>query len=373
MYFFIDESGQTGSNLFDKDQPLFYYGVINSKLNLDVLALPDLIKMRKKLGVERLHAKKLGNDKIELIAHDILKLKRKFNFMLDIYVVNKYDYAIITFFDQIFDQGMNDAVPWTSYWTPLRYILLIKLAYLFSEELAIKAWQARTMENDESANKLLAEICQAIIDNVDTIPDERSREIIVDVLLWAKKHPEKIKYNSGNKTDNLQISPNLIGFQSVLHGIARRLKTIGKTSSTIIVDRQLQFNPAQEWLASAFNNLREIPFVLGPGMPLMDLRTMPSDPIRCTPGTDSVGLELVDIYLWIFKRITENKYVPDSLKLLIQDQSYHGLYDEISLQAISARWSPFFDSLPNPEGEQLERLKEQLEAMELERKQRQSI
>lgn len=40
MYFYVDESGQTGLELFDGNQPFLYYGVLSSKVNLDLLTLP---------------------------------------------------------------------------------------------------------------------------------------------------------------------------------------------------------------------------------------------------------------------------------------------------------------------------------------------
>ncbi|WP_166370308.1 hypothetical protein [Psychromonas sp. SA13A] len=39
MCFYVDESGQTGLELFDENQPSLYYGVLRSKVNIDVLAL----------------------------------------------------------------------------------------------------------------------------------------------------------------------------------------------------------------------------------------------------------------------------------------------------------------------------------------------
>ena len=42
MYFYIDESGQTGLELFDDNQPFLYYGVLSSKFNLDELCLPHV-------------------------------------------------------------------------------------------------------------------------------------------------------------------------------------------------------------------------------------------------------------------------------------------------------------------------------------------
>ena len=63
-------------------------------------------------------------------------LKRDVRFSL--YKVVKPDHAIITFFDQVFDSGVNKAVRWDHYWTPLRYPLLFKVAYLFDEVFALR-------------------------------------------------------------------------------------------------------------------------------------------------------------------------------------------------------------------------------------------
>ncbi len=59
MFFFVDESGNTGLNLFDPIQPILYYGVLSSHADLDVAALPRVEEMRKILGVPRIHSKEL--------------------------------------------------------------------------------------------------------------------------------------------------------------------------------------------------------------------------------------------------------------------------------------------------------------------------
>ena len=59
MYFYVDESGNSGSNLFDPNQPRLHYGVLGCAKNLDIIAEPMLARLRKELGVKRLHAKDL--------------------------------------------------------------------------------------------------------------------------------------------------------------------------------------------------------------------------------------------------------------------------------------------------------------------------
>ncbi len=58
-FFYVDESGHTGPNLFDDSQPFLYYGTLSSKLNLDVLGKKYIPAIRKKVETKRLHAAEL--------------------------------------------------------------------------------------------------------------------------------------------------------------------------------------------------------------------------------------------------------------------------------------------------------------------------
>lgn len=368
MYFYVDESGQTGLNLFDESQPFLYYGVLRSKLNLDLLAEKDLRPLRKKLGVDRLHAAELGNGRLVEIADDLHKIKKKYDLRFDFHVVAKADHAAISFFDQVFDQGMNPAVPWSAYWTPLRYVLLIKIASLFDENTLKKSWEARISTNDKRANQLLTEVCETLLSRASSIPDVRSREIINDSLSWAINNIGAISYNAHSKKDTLQISPNLIGFQSVMHRIAYRLEKEKCTAKKVIVDRQSQFNAAQEWIANFYHKVRDVPWVTGIDLPEMDLTHMPTVPISCTAGTDSAGLELVDIYIWVFKRHMEKKSLANELAPLINGQLHRGSYDEISINALMNRWGQWFQDLPEPSGKDFEKIKKFIAKQEEKRK-----
>ena len=370
MYFYVDESGQTGLELFDSNQPFLYYGVLSSNVNLDVLALPKIIELRAKLGVERLHAAELGNGRLIEIVDEIENLRKKYNIKFDFYRVDKKDHAIICFFDQTFDQGVNPSVPWTLYWTPLRYVTLTKLAYLFDDEMLKDAWKARIDINNKNAEKLLIDVCQRVLNKVHILPDARSIKVITDAMNWVIKNPEKIYYNAASKKDRLQIAPNLIGFQSVMHGIARRLERSKKKAKKIVVDRQSQFNNAQEWIAELYQGATKLPepMELGPGLPSMDLRYMPTTKIECTPGTESAGLEIVDIYIWVFKRHMENKELAVQLYPLIKKQLHKGMYDEVSISALNKRWGTWFKELPEVSSQEIDRGRELISFDEQRRK-----
>lgn len=346
MYFYVDESGHTGGNLFDPDQPTLYYGVLSSKLNVDAIAEQPLQAMRKASGVDRLHANVLGNGGLVKILPNLIKLQKQLDFRFDLYKVAKPDHAVISFFDQVFDSGVNPAMTWTGYWTALRYIALIKIASLFDESLAIAAWQARITTDTTAAMAQLQAVCRTLIDRLERLPDARSRELFGDVLRWAVNNPGEIGYNVHDKHSRLQILPNIVGFQSVMHGIAARIKATGKDAVKIVVDQQSQFNKAQKTLADFYASAREIDWAGGPGMPVMDLTNMPKVPILFSSSKDSAGLELVDIHLWVFKRFMEDKELAPELFALIKPHLYRGRTDEISLAALTKRWTAHFEKMP---------------------------
>lgn len=357
MFFYVDESGNTGTDLFDDNQPVLYYGVLSSKVNIDLLAEKNVAKLREKLGVNRLHASELGNGGLVPIASDLIRIQKEFDISFDFYQVSKVDHALISFFDQVFDAGLNPAVPWTSYWTPLRYILLLKVAALFDEEILKRAWSARIDTNDERAESELVKICCEIRHRVSKLPDQRSRQIISDALKWVEDNPKEIQYNVKDKDELMWITPNIIGFQSVMRGIAARIIKHKVKHSKIIVDQQSQFNKSQRSLADYFSKARGSSFVTGPGLPEINFDGMPTTPIVFSSSYNSVGLELVDIYIWIFRRYLEQKELAAELFSIIELQLNRGRTDEISLNGIAERWSKWFENLPEPTEEQLSKAK----------------
>jgi len=353
MFFYVDESGHTGTNLFDDNQHVLYYGVLSSKFDIDLFAEKNVAKLREKLGVSRLHASELGNGGLVLVTSDLIIIQKEFDISFDFYQVSKVDHALISFFDQVFDSGLNPLIPWTAYWTPLRYVLLLKVASLFDEEILKRAWSARIDTNDERAEIELVNVCCEIRHRVSKLPDQRSRQILSDALKWVEDNPKEIRYNVKDKDALMWITPNIIGFQSVMHGIAARIIKYKVKNTRIIVDQQSQFNKSQRSLADSFSKARESSIVTGPGMPEINFNGMPTAPIAFSSSYNSVGLELVDIYIWIFKRFLERKELATGLLPIIKLQLHKGRTDEISLNGIAKRWSKWFENLPEPTEEQI--------------------
>lgn len=80
MCYFVDDSGNTGLHPFDPAQPMLHYGVLGTRVNLDVIVEPLLRTLRKELGVNRIHANELGVAKLTTVAGRIKKFNKKLDF-----------------------------------------------------------------------------------------------------------------------------------------------------------------------------------------------------------------------------------------------------------------------------------------------------
>lgn len=353
MYAYIDESGNTGSHLFDDAQSVLYYGLLTCTKNLDRIAEDPLARLRAELGVDRIHASQLGVGKLVPVLDWLCTFQKKNDLRFNVYRVMKKDHAILSFFDQVFDSGMNDAVPYTWYFGPMRYLLVQEIASLFDEDLAKRAWETRRNQSVASCAEELSDICTILCERAQTFHDPRLREISVGALKWAAKYPEKISYGTNNRESALQISPNLVGFQQVLTGLAARSQKMDRDVRRIIVDRQNEFNTAQELLGNTYRSMKSAgPMKMMPGMPSLDWTHMPDTPFEFTAGDQSAGLELVDVYLWIAKRRFEGKPTSKEGLRLLYGQRHRGCTDEVSLAGLERRWG-HLRHLPEPNAEAL--------------------
>jgi hypothetical protein len=341
MYFYVDESGHSGSDLFDEQQPNLYYGVLSSSENIDVIAEKEIACLRKQVNHDRLHANELGIGRLMEIAPQIEKLQKSLDISFDVYRFVKADHPIISFFDQVFDSGMNDAVSYETYWTPKRYLVLLNVAMMFTPEIAKMAWAARIESNDKLAQQQLVEVCKALLKRVNEAPFPPIRKIIRGAISWAENNPGEIHYNVSNKKDVTTILPNAVAFQLVMQGIANRLAESSATATKIVVDRQSQFNKSQKWLAKFYGDARGIDVQTGsPGMPQADWSHMPTIPIQIATDAPSAGLELVDLRLWVTKKMLEKKAPRELIDRILGPHLERTMTDDISLSSIADRWLP---------------------------------
>jgi hypothetical protein len=126
---------------------------------------------------------------------------------------------------------------------------------------------------------MLVQVCPELAERTSSLPDARSIGLITDTLTWAAANPSEVSCNSNTKKGRLSFMPNIIGFQSVMLGIAAPLTKTERKASRRVVDQQPQFKTAQRTLAGLCTAARSIKFTFGPGLPEVSLKGMPTIPI----------------------------------------------------------------------------------------------
>ena len=363
MYFHIDESGNTGNNLFDSDQPRLSYGVLSSLINADALCIEAHKSIQRIIGEDQIHANKLGIGGLIEIAPYLIGIQRKMKFDFDYYFIEKLDYALVLFFDSVFDAGLNDAVKWDTYWTPLRYLLIHKLAALFDEPLLQESWRLCTEKRIEHyENDIVGLLSEVRARAVRSELDPRSVELIIDALDFGIAKPMELDFGC---PDQKMVSPNAVGFQFVVSCIARRVrKKKRKKASSIIIDMQHQFNRAQIGthynLSRISEGIKKAPhnekshYLNHPLFATFDEADithegLPDRELTVSRSVDSIGLQIVDVYLWIANKIISGQELPDELMYLWSLFVRRSSIDGISLEGMERRFMEFEKMLPKLE------------------------
>lgn len=360
MFFHIDESGNTGNNLFDSEQPRLSYGVLSSQRNVDVLCSSIYKKILHDIDDNQIHANKLGIGGLTTIAPHLIQIQKKMKFNFDYYFIEKKDYALVLFFNAVFDFNLNKSVNYELYWTPIRYLLIHKLSILFDEELLKESWRLcieRKIKNfQHDIINLLSKLRQKAI---NSSLDSSSIEKIVNALNYGIANPLKLDF--GYPDPNV-ISPNAVGFQFIASGIAHRARRKKqKQVFSILVDRQSQFNTAQ---INTYNNQVKIAESIKKAPhyekdyyykhPLFSTlkkddivcKGLPDREITISKSADSIGLQIVDVYLWITNKIISGQKIPIELQELWLLFARRSITNNISLEGMSARFSDFEKKLP---------------------------
>ena len=102
VFFHIDESGNTGNNLFDKQQPVLSYGMLSSRWDVDTHATAERAAILRIIGAPSLHANQLTPTQLREISSALIELHNRFEFHFDYYFIDKPSFAVVTFFNAVF-------------------------------------------------------------------------------------------------------------------------------------------------------------------------------------------------------------------------------------------------------------------------------
>lgn len=296
VYAYTDESGNTGLDIFNADQPVFHTLTIFAKRDLNAAAATPVAEWCNKLGVSELHAKDLRVPKLSVIAADVAAfLKAETPMYLFTSVVKRHQ-AAMKFADTVLDAGINKAVsPMWYNARPLRMRLALGLAEHLTPRMERAFWKA-FRENDPAGFKdVVDRVESAVAMRVD---DPRGRELLGDALRWASKNPGELLVKQG-KLD----APNLVAFSFIVQGFHDLFAGTDLRVKAFIHDEQNEFMKSFRWTYDIMHKLR---FGDSAFLPSWEEADTFECPLTEETGSSAPALQVVDILLWLLKRYMKN-------------------------------------------------------------------
>ncbi len=365
MYAFVDETGNTGGNLFDSDQPLFLTAALITRSDFDKSYKNSFDAICAKAGINCLHAVELGFGGIEEVAPPLLKLLKSADARFFVSRVEKRYLLATKFFDTFFDSGENPAVPWQVYnIRPLRLILAFKVAHLLDHHVAQMFWTMLMERSEVRARAMIPQICQTMIERAHLLPDERSQQVISEALEWSKAHPEGLDfYQAGRQAKNGHM-PNMVAFTNLLDGLETLSVKWNRPVRLIRHDRQSQFESTlAEWHQLVSNALSD-PIHL-PGETRV-LRKVHNSDFKVAASDTSPGIQVADVILWLFKQFLSGKELPYHCARLLNFAMRRGMQNDFSFEGVNLAMretlGPMLDA--DVSEEQLAKAREALEHYE---------
>jgi hypothetical protein len=190
------------------------------------------------------------------------------------------------------------------------------------------------------------------------IADATFRQRIQDAVAYGVAEPLALDFGTSHAKG---LSPNAVGFQFVLTSIATRLKATKRQALSIVVDRQQQFNGAQLHTFDFYTRLSQAlqaipvdkqrylrhPYLEGAPDDMTALvESFPAEKLRIATSANSIGLQLVDVYLWLVDRMQRGDELSVPLRVFAGEFARRMRIDGISLEGMRHRWRTFEAKLP---------------------------
>lgn len=195
-----------------------------------------------------------------------------------------------------------------------------------------KFWDAYVKGNHELFCEVLDTLRFRIHEN---ITDPRGRELLLDAIVWALKYPAIVlrpKPTKGQDIYSLD-SPNIAAFISLLDGLHDLMKPSGAKIVKFHHDVQSQFGNA---IAETFKVLHRV--TIPQNLLLVEKVKTFGCRIEFLPSQASIGVQLIDVCLWLMVKSFKGAVLPESynLRSLLGCILGRGLIKENSLEQLKS-------------------------------------
>lgn len=362
---YTDESGNSGLKLFDSGQDTFWTGTLVSFADMDTSYRTFHQELLTTVSKPELHGAELGFSGIEKIASRIASFIRENELLFIFGRVDKHYLAATKLFDLAFDSGANPAMPPQAYAIQqLRLLCVMHFIQLLGEEDLREFWDLFQKQDPHRFTSLLERILPRV---AAAGFDHRTEQILTDVLRWGSQNPAEILDSFGEGD-----SPNFVAFSGLFGHLHRLYEETGDTIASFVHDEQNQFISI---FRTGFDILSKFTGRSHPMAMMSDWREMASFDcsLQQRSSADSFGLQLVDICLWLTKRVIDKGDEPHGncavLLECLMEKSLLSRFDFHDLLRMVEEGTNFVENLPSTE-EDLKRGQEILDSIESNRQKR---
>lgn len=333
LFAYVDESGNTGWNIFDKAQPDYYTAALVSQGDFDLHPGDKVRTIAAKCGATAIHANELGLGRLEMIAADLLCLLNRAEVTFFVSRVERKYLLATKMFDTLFDSGENAAVPWHVYnLRPLKIFGAMKLDAVLDEDIARNFWKCLLTPREADARASLPPICEAIKTRLHILPDDRSRDLLGQGLDWIIAHPECVKFETERKIAKKGHFPNLVAFSNLLQGLQSMSQRLNKRISSIVHDEQNEFGETLRSWHGLFSNAS--PDVIEWVGECYSLQWAPGSRFIMKPDHESPGIQMADVALWLYGQWLKGKDLPENCKRLLTFILENGWHADFSFKGV---------------------------------------
>lgn len=318
---YTDESGNTGNDLFNDQQPWFYTGTLftRSALEGEARALESLLARK---GIKELHANELGLSGLEDFAEFVRKVIVLHDCRFIFTKMEKRHYATVKLIDTLLDSGLNKAVsPFHHAMAAMRMKMSIDIDSVISSRIQEEFWPAYLKSEPTGFRSALERLRWNV---QHKIKDQRGQRLLLDAINWAFDHPEEVL----DCADQALASPNVIAVKQVLHSLNHIFSDTDFKVVRFVHDRQKQFGAGIEF---SYSNLKKIKFKENWRFFLQDWESSTLHECELElSDAPLVGLQFIDVALWLMKRTLEGKTISGACGDLVEEVNRRALHRELS-------------------------------------------
>ncbi len=333
LFAFVDETGNTGHNLFDDTQPDFFTASLITKGDFDAVCGAQVSALAQRFQSNSLHAQNLGIGRLEILSEDFASILVRSQARFFVSRVEKKYLLCTKIFDAIFDSGENAAVAWHHYnLRPMRLILAFKLASTVDMDTAKLFWRSILEPKEEKAIAMLPSVCDGLLANLDRVPDARSREILGDGLRWAREHPETIQIHTDRKSTRQGHLPNLVAFANLLDGLEKISSESKRRVAKIRHDQQSEFGKTLAAWHEMFSTAA--PDELKWAGETYRFQKVVGSEFEISEDSNSPGIQVADVVLWLYSQFRKGRQLPPGCMKVIGYVLSNGWENDFSFSGV---------------------------------------